>query len=57
MIKATCPHCKEEVEIIFEEEIYNLNRLGKSLCKCNCCNKTFLIFYDDIKIKSVRISK
>ena len=57
MIKIICPYCKEEIEIIAGEEIYNLNRLGKSLCKCDYCKKTFLVFYDDDDIKNVRISK
>lgn len=57
MIKVFCPHCKEEFEIICGEEIYNLNRLSKSLCKCSYCKKTFLVFYDGDKIKTTRISK
>lgn len=57
MIKVFCPHCKEEFEIIFGEEIYNLNRFGQSLCKCDYCNKIFLIFCDDNEIKTTRISK
>ena len=57
MIKVICPHCKEEIEIIAGEEIYNLNRLGKTLCKCNYCKKTFLIVCDGDDIKSLRISK
>lgn len=56
-IKIICPHCKEELKIIDNREIYNLNRLGQSLCMCNYCKKTFLIFYDDKEIKAVRISK
>jgi hypothetical protein len=57
MIKIICPHCKEESEIICVEEIYNLNRLGQSLCKCSCCKKTFLAFYDGNDVAAVRISK
>lgn len=57
MIKVFCPHCKKEFEITREEEIFNLNRLKQSLCKCIYCNKTFLAFYDGNDIKAVRISK
>ena len=57
MYKIICPHCKEEIEIIIDEVIYNLNRIGKSLCKCSYCKKTFLCFDDGNNIISVRISK
>lgn len=57
MIKIICPHCKEEFEIICGEEIYNLNRINQSLCKCSYCKKTFLAFYDGDDVAAVRISK
>ena len=57
MIKIVCPYCKNNIEVADNMTIYNLNRLGKSLHECNCCKKSILIFYDNGKIKAVRISK
>ena len=57
MIKAICPYCKNEILIIDEVAVYNLNRLGDSLYKCDCCQKTFRAFYDGDDIVTARISK
>ena len=57
MIKIICPHCKNDIEVIDDMTIYNLNRLGKSLHKCSCCEKKFLIYYDGKNIKALRVSK
>ena len=56
MVKVKCPHCKTEIEIVDEAVLYNLNRTGNALYKCDC-GKTFLVHYDDEKIVVLRISK
>lgn len=57
MIEVICPHCKNDIEITDDVTIYNLNRINESLHKCNCCEKTFLIYRDGDHIKTLRISK
>lgn len=57
MIKAICPHCKNNILIVDEVAVYNLNRLGESLYRCDCCSKTFRVFCDGEDIVTTRISK
>lgn len=54
MIKVICPHCKNKLVIADDVIIYNLNRIGKSLYKCDYCTKTLYIFYDGDDIVVIR---
>lgn len=55
--KAVCPHCKTEIDITDNKELYILNRLGQTLCKCSHCKKVFMGFCDGNTFKVMRISK
>lgn len=55
-MKVVCPHCTNKFEIVDDATIYNLNRTGKALYKCDC-GKTFLVHYDGENVKCLRVSK
>lgn len=55
MIIVICPYCKEEMNLTDKKVNYELNRLDKSLCKCDYCKNTCLVFYDDKEIKTIRV--
>ena len=44
MIFVECPYCKEDINILFGEEISNLMKHGVSDCKCDYCKKVFKIY-------------
>ena len=57
MIKIICPYCKKELEITNDRVLYNLNRLGQSLYKCDYCYKASLAFYDNKVLNAIKITK
>lgn len=44
MLIVDCPYCKEEINILFGEEIKNLLIKNASDCKCDYCNRVFEIY-------------